>query len=176
MATQGSLVGATSFVMLLPESESAVLVVTNTMIPNDAADWIGQLLIETLLDGPIRDDYVHLASKSVDRALMNYEELGEQVEAGRKPGGPIRSLGDYVGSYIGFGGIFRIQVLEMEVGLEIRFQDANRRSTNCTTITAILLPGSCRGMIRFEEHDLSHSSRSCASLTSRPRKLKRFSL
>ena len=40
---QGSLVGATSFVMLLPETQSAVLVLTNTMALNDAADWIGQL-------------------------------------------------------------------------------------------------------------------------------------
>jgi CubicO group peptidase (beta-lactamase class C family) len=45
---QGSLVGATSFIMLLPETQSAVLVLTNTMAKNDAADWIGQLLIETL--------------------------------------------------------------------------------------------------------------------------------
>jgi CubicO group peptidase (beta-lactamase class C family) len=35
---QGSLVGATSFVMLLPETESAVVVLTNTMAFNDTAD------------------------------------------------------------------------------------------------------------------------------------------
>lgn len=39
---QGSPIGATSFVMMLPETESAVLVLTNTMALNDAADWIGQ--------------------------------------------------------------------------------------------------------------------------------------
>lgn len=66
---QGSLVGATSFVMMLPETQSAVLVSIKTMAINDAADWIGQLLVETLLDSPVRNDYVHLASMSADRAL-----------------------------------------------------------------------------------------------------------
>ncbi|KAJ1669419.1 hypothetical protein EV182_008773, partial [Spiromyces aspiralis] len=80
---QGSLVGATSFVMMLPETESAVLVLTNTMAPNDAADWIGQLLVETLLDSPVRNDYVRLASESADRALKLYEELGQKIAEGR---------------------------------------------------------------------------------------------
>ncbi|KAL9093885.1 MAG: hypothetical protein Q9165_003808 [Trypethelium subeluteriae] len=119
---QGSLVGATSFVMLLPETESAVLVLTNTMAFNDAADWIGQLLVETLLDSPVRNDYVHLASASSDRALKRYTELSQEVEKGREFEEPDRPLSDYVGSYVGFGGVFRIEVAESENGLEMLFQ------------------------------------------------------
>ncbi|KPM45233.1 hypothetical protein AK830_g1344 [Neonectria ditissima] len=119
---QGSLVGATSFVMMLPETESAVVVLTNTMALNDAADWIGQLLVETLLDAPIRNDYVALASLSADRALKKYEELTQNVNEGRESDGIIRDLRDYVGRYVGFGGIFHIDVVNSEKGLEILFQ------------------------------------------------------
>ncbi|KAK7419778.1 hypothetical protein QQX98_003150 [Neonectria punicea] len=119
---QGSLVGVTSFVMMLPETESAVVVLTNTMAKNDAADWIGQLLIETLLDSPVRHDYVHLASKSVDRAQEKFAEVNRRVQEGRKPGGPIRALSDYVGSFTGIGGVFCIEVKESKRGLEILFQ------------------------------------------------------
>lgn len=119
---QGSLVGATCFAMLLPETESAVLVLTNTMAFNDAADWIGQLLVEALLDSPVQHDYIHLASVSADRALTKYAELSQKVEEGRVSGGPDRLLSDYVGLYVGFGGIFRIEVVEGENGLEMLFQ------------------------------------------------------
>lgn len=119
---QGSLVGATSFVMMLPETESAVLILTNTMALNDAADWIGQLLVETLLDSPARHDYVHLASASADRALKKYAELSQEIEKGKKSKGPNRPLSDYVGSYVGFGGVFRIEVVETMNGLGMLFQ------------------------------------------------------
>ncbi|KAM7183967.1 Beta-lactamase/transpeptidase-like protein [Naviculisporaceae sp. PSN 640] len=116
---QGSLVGATSFVMMLPETQSAVLVLTNTMAPNDAADWIGQLLVETFLDSPVRNDYVHLASVSAARALEKYAELGKVIEKGRVSGGPTRGLNEYLGSYVGFGGLFRIDVRLQEGGQDL---------------------------------------------------------
>ncbi|KAK4139709.1 beta-lactamase/transpeptidase-like protein [Dichotomopilus funicola] len=125
---QGSLVGATSFVMMFPETESAVLVLTNTMALNDAADWIGQLLVETLLDSPIRNYYVGFASESAEQALKLYAKLGRKVKAGRAPQGPGRPLSNYVGLYVGFAGFFCIEVLNDDNGLEILFQ--GRQSQN----------------------------------------------
>ncbi|KAJ1677791.1 hypothetical protein EV182_005430 [Spiromyces aspiralis] len=119
---QGVIIGATSFVMMLPETESAVLVLTNTTALNDAADWIGQLLVETLLDSPVRNDYVRLASESADRALKLYEKLGQKVAEGRTSSGSHRPLSDYVGSYVGCAGVLRIEVVEGENGLEMMFQ------------------------------------------------------
>lgn len=119
---QGSLVGVTSFVMLLPETRSAVLVLTNTMAKHDAADWIGQLLVETLLDSHIRNDYASLARTSADRALEKYEELTNKVEEGRTAHGPARKLDAYAGKYVSFGGLFCIEVREGMTGLEILFQ------------------------------------------------------
>jgi CubicO group peptidase (beta-lactamase class C family) len=119
---QGSLVGDTSFVMLLPETESAVVVLTNSMALNNAADWIGQLLVEKLLDSPIRHDYVHLASLSAKRAVEKYEELTNELEAGKEPSKPPKDLAKYAGSYVGVGGVFLIDVALVEGSLELRLQ------------------------------------------------------
>ena len=78
-----SRLGATSFIMTLPETESALLILTNTMAFNDAVGWIGQRSVTTLLDSPVRHNYVHLASVSTDHALQRYAELGQRVENGR---------------------------------------------------------------------------------------------
>lgn len=119
---QGSLVGSTSFVMLLPETESAVIVLTNTMALNDAADWIGQLLVEKLLDSPIRNDYVHLASLSSKKTIERYQKLTDELEAGKNLSNPPKDLGKYAGSYVGLDGVFLIDVAVVEGSLEIRFQ------------------------------------------------------
>ncbi|KAI1179039.1 beta-lactamase/transpeptidase-like protein [Nemania sp. FL0916] len=119
---QGSLVGATSFIMILPETESAVIVLSNTMSANDASDWIGQMLVEALLHSPSRNDYVQLAAQSVDTALKKYADLDRLIEEGRQVGGPRRDLNAYVGSYVGFGSVFRITVVESNGDLAMLFQ------------------------------------------------------
>ncbi|KAI0534300.1 beta-lactamase/transpeptidase-like protein [Xylaria digitata] len=117
-----NLVGTTSFVTTLSDTESAVVVLGNTMSPNDAPDWIGQMLVETLLNSPCRNDYVRLASQSVDRALTKYVELSQQIEEGRQTGGPERALKDYVGPCLGFGGVYCIKVIESGWELVMLFQ------------------------------------------------------
>ncbi|ORX98936.1 hypothetical protein BCR34DRAFT_606757 [Clohesyomyces aquaticus] len=108
--------------MLLPETQSAVLVPTNTMAKNDAADWIGQLLVEILLDSPVRNDYEKPATVISMRAVEKYKELEINVEEGRSGAHPFRKLSEYIGKYVGFGGIFSIEIVEGEKGLEILFQ------------------------------------------------------
>ena len=119
---QGSLVGVISFTMLLPETSSAVVVLSNSMGLNDVSDWIGQLLIETLVESPVRNDYSYLATLSASGALEKYEELEKEVEGGREAGGSKRDWNDYVGSYIGFSGLFGIDIRNKEDILERLFQ------------------------------------------------------
>ncbi|KAK4163851.1 beta-lactamase/transpeptidase-like protein [Cladorrhinum sp. PSN259] len=125
---QGSLVGASHFVMLLPETESAVIVLTNTTTRNDAAHWIGQLLVETLLakendSQPRTNDYVRLAVESVSKARKKYEELTQDVQIGAVSGGPKRKLKEYVGMYVGIAGSFALEiVLDDDGKLEMRMQ------------------------------------------------------
>ncbi|KAL8657088.1 MAG: hypothetical protein Q9226_002263 [Calogaya cf. arnoldii] len=62
---QGSIVPYLSSAHLLPDTNTAIVVLTNSMANNDAAVWIGQLLLETVLDNPDRNDYVAIAKGSV---------------------------------------------------------------------------------------------------------------
>jgi CubicO group peptidase (beta-lactamase class C family) len=119
---QGSLVGDTSFVMLLPETESAVVVLTNSMALNDAADWIGQLLVEKLLASPKRNDYAQLASLSAKRAIEKYEKLTNELEAGKDLSKLPKDLGKYAGSYVGVGGVLLIDIAVVEDSLQLRLQ------------------------------------------------------
>ncbi|KAL9631763.1 MAG: hypothetical protein Q9164_005715 [Protoblastenia rupestris] len=47
---QGSMVDYKFSIFLNPSTLSAILVLTNSIILNDAADWVGQLILEALLD------------------------------------------------------------------------------------------------------------------------------
>lgn len=60
---QGSLPGSLTFVALLPEIETVIIVLTNSLALNDTADWIGQLIIEELLEvsSDMKNDFVTLA-------------------------------------------------------------------------------------------------------------------
>lgn len=51
---------------LIPEIHSGVVVLTNSITNNDAADWIGELLLETLLDNPDKNDYLNIARPSAE--------------------------------------------------------------------------------------------------------------
>ncbi|KAL7947296.1 beta-lactamase/transpeptidase-like protein [Trichoderma barbatum] len=87
------------FVALLPEYEAAAIVLSNTVTGNDATDWIGQLLIQTLLDNPWRNNYPFLASVSALNARQKYFEVAEKIKQDGQPGGCKRALDQYRGLY-----------------------------------------------------------------------------
>jgi hypothetical protein len=62
---QGSLPGALAAVILIPDTESAIVILTNSLSLNDTPDWIGQLILEEVLDVPERNDYIRAAESSV---------------------------------------------------------------------------------------------------------------
>jgi hypothetical protein len=57
-------VGLFSSVHILPESGTIVVVLANAITKNDTPGWIGQLLVEHLLDYRERNDYVALTKES----------------------------------------------------------------------------------------------------------------
>ncbi|UKZ81228.1 hypothetical protein TrVFT333_009000 [Trichoderma virens FT-333] len=92
---QGMYDCANAFVALLPEYEAAVIVLGNTTTGSDTADWIGQHLIQALLDSPCKNDYPFLASMSALNARQKYWELVAKLEQGRQTKGPQRPLDQY---------------------------------------------------------------------------------
>jgi len=66
---QGSYPGFLSSVFLIPEHEIAIVVLPNSLAFNDAADWLGQLVLEYALDTPNKTGFVGLAEQSKDATL-----------------------------------------------------------------------------------------------------------
>ena len=96
---QGSIGGALGFVALFPETDSVVVVLANALALNDAADWIGQFLVELLFDVSEKNDYHQWAVKSAESARAWYGGVKDQLEAGLEKGSKPKSLSRYVGRY-----------------------------------------------------------------------------
>ncbi|KAM0256226.1 hypothetical protein ACHAQJ_005097 [Trichoderma viride] len=118
---QGMQHGANSFVAVLPKYKAAVIVLTNTTTANDAADWIGQLLLQTLLNSPLRNNYSFLAQVTVDSAHQRHEEIVEKVEKGRQSWCPKLCLGRFEGLYRSNSGSFYLTIGMKDGGLTVTF-------------------------------------------------------
>ena len=96
---QGSLIDFLSSIHLIPSSRTAIVVMTNSMSNNDAADWLGQLVLEAVLDNSDQNDYVKLAKDSVENSNSLWPQMAEELENSRIPNTPVRELSEYAGSY-----------------------------------------------------------------------------
>lgn len=109
---QGSLPGSLTFVGLLPETETVIVVLTNSLALNDAADWIGQLIIEEIVNVPseLRTKFIGLAEAAVTENLKWYPRVVDELEKGRKAGTSPKPLTEYVGTYWDDLHIFKVEV------------------------------------------------------------------
>ncbi|KAH6630928.1 beta-lactamase/transpeptidase-like protein [Chaetomium sp. MPI-SDFR-AT-0129] len=98
---QGSLPGALALNMLLPDTESAIVITSNALALNDVPDWVGQMVLEEFLEVPAseRNDYLAAAKTSVATNLQWYPDLVEELQQARKNGTSARSPSAYVGTY-----------------------------------------------------------------------------
>jgi hypothetical protein len=70
--------GALSSVYLLPGTQAAVIVLSNTLALCDAPDWIAQHVVEVILDSPKRNDFVDLADKAAKNSLSHHPKHSEE--------------------------------------------------------------------------------------------------
>lgn len=118
---QGTLPGALAVVMLLPDSESVILVMSNCLSLTDVPDWVSQMILEELIGVPPCDrvDFWHYAEVSVATNLLWYERLvgslkQELEEAGTMD--PHKELSLYEGTYVDASGIFK-NIVTLEDGV-----------------------------------------------------------
>lgn len=95
----GSMVGAMTSALLFPESETAVIVLTNTLGLSDTADTVTQLLVETIFDMPQKHDFVDVTRKIRDLELQSMVKVAEELEKNRNQGTKPRPLQEYTGRY-----------------------------------------------------------------------------
>ena len=120
---QGSYPGYLSAVFMIPEDEIVIVVLTNSLPLNDAADWLGQPVLEYVLDIPNKTDFVSLPQESVHNNLKAYAELDDFI-ASIKPRDPDHPLEAYAGDYFNPPGNFAIRVTEADGKLQLHFQEA----------------------------------------------------
>jgi low affinity Fe/Cu permease len=91
---QGSLISFLTSVYMLPDTKTAIVVLTNSMAINNVADWIGELILETVLDNPEKNDYLSIARQTA----KEYARMAEELERRRQKGTRHRPLDEYVGA------------------------------------------------------------------------------
>ncbi|KAK5991154.1 Protein flp-like protein [Cladobotryum mycophilum] len=125
---QGSTVGYYTFVALFPDSDSAVVVLTNSIAVSDAADWIARVIIKALLNLKDKNNYVKLAKKGNKRAVGNYKEMNQRIAKLRLRHCLKRrshDLSSFVGTYNSRTKPFHIEIIRPDdttSELEFRFQ------------------------------------------------------
>lgn len=119
---QGSANSFLTAVYLLPETQSGVVILTNSMSKNDAADWLGELYLEVLLDNPLKNDYVRLAQNSAQASLGLWPAMVKELAENQIPNTPVRPFSDYVGKYYNVIGDYHLEIFVQDGTLNLRFQ------------------------------------------------------
>lgn len=110
IAHYGSMPGSYSGVNLFPESESVIVVLINSTPRCDLADWMTQLLMQTLFDFPQKHEYVQWVRETVDAELRWYAQTLEQMSIDRQIGTSPGDLNEYVGEYHNSANTFSISI------------------------------------------------------------------
>ena len=115
---QGSMPGVLSSAILLPRTESAIVVLTNSLALTDVADWVGQLVLEELLGvpEPARPDLIRFAEMTIEQNLQWYPSTIKQLEEERVHGTSPKDLRQFVGTHWDDVRVFKI-VVTLEDGI-----------------------------------------------------------
>ena len=112
----GNSAASQNWVILLPKTQSAVVVLTNTMANCDAANLIACMLLEVLLDSPQKHDYEELSRIGSKRGVEQWRDLHDYLEKMRIPGTHPKPLIPYTGKYWNHVGNWHIEVYLEEGG------------------------------------------------------------
>ncbi|KIW70018.1 hypothetical protein PV04_02329 [Phialophora macrospora] len=118
----GSMPGFLSCAIIVPELEYVVVVLVNALAISDTADWVGQLLLQTILDSKTKNDYVHIAKESVKSALSFYGQVEADLARERVEGTSPRPLQEYCGTYWNLIENLRLVISEANGALHLSFQ------------------------------------------------------
>ena len=120
---QGCMPGNLAFIVLIPETRGAVLVLTNSSALNDTADWLGQLYLEAYLGVIKKNDYLALAKETAANALKWYPRLVDELERTRIPNTRSREYADYTGTFYNDARTMMIKIfLDPDGSLQLSFQ------------------------------------------------------
>ncbi|XXH02014.1 hypothetical protein Hte_008379 [Hypoxylon texense] len=119
---QGSNMCSLHFVALLPDTHTAVLVLSNGLANNDVSEWIGELLLETVIDSPEKNDYLELAKVSAKNSTARWPKIKADLDKERIPGTSPLPLASYVGQFYNKNKVLMIEIRHEDKQLQICFQ------------------------------------------------------
>ncbi|KAK3375820.1 beta-lactamase/transpeptidase-like protein [Lasiosphaeria ovina] len=125
----GNSAASQNWAILLPETQSAIVVLTNTMANCDAANLIGSMLLETLLDSPQKNDYEELSRIASNAGIEQWRTLHASLEKKRIIGTHPKPLASYTGKYWNHVGNFYFEVFLDECG-SVAFAFQGDRTTS----------------------------------------------
>lgn len=120
---QGTLTGAFSTVILFPETQSGIIVLTNSVPLGGSDDWIGQLITETLFDSPEKNDYRIISKKTAGSQRAWHDRVLSQLPSPNGVGDQARPLSQYIGKYYNKAKTLLIHIIEEDGSLVMNFQD-----------------------------------------------------
>lgn len=115
----GSLPGAFCSVYLLPDSDTVIVVLSNSLGTTDAPDWIGQLLVESIVGETDPHDFIDITRRTRDIHLTNYPQLKRRMDEEQLPESPMKPLQAYAGRYKNSIGTFVIDIAVNGDGLRM---------------------------------------------------------
>lgn len=104
---------------LLPDTQSAIVVLGNSFDLTDTPDWTSQILLEALLDAPEPNDFRLYAEKTAGNAPSHYRPTVEQLAKEQMLGTKHRPLEEYCGRYYNQMGNFFLEISLHESGLKM---------------------------------------------------------
>lgn len=122
IAHYGSMPGSFAGVNLFPETESAIVVLTNTTPLCDLSDWMTQLLTQTLFDFPEKVDLVPWVKRTAEAELGWYARTTVEMKRNRNSEPPTRDLSKYVGIFVNKAETFFIEIVQRGDKLLLLFE------------------------------------------------------
>lgn len=127
----GATVGYYSPVFLFPESQSAIVVLTNSIPLTDAPDNLGQAVAQALFGFHDPIDFVELTKMVKGRLLDQHKDMASEISRKKGPDAPNRALDEYIGKYVNELGNFVLTIEKHDVDgsvLQLSFQGLKSQS------------------------------------------------
>ncbi|MCJ1460972.1 hypothetical protein MMC28_011354 [Mycoblastus sanguinarius] len=119
----GNMPGFSGSTFLIPSSESAVVVLTNSLAFVDPTDFVGQLAISLLLGEQPSEIFPDLCKAGRSASLASYDTLSAQLAKQKSTRPPLFPLSAYEGDYINAADNFVLSITGYKEGLLMTVQN-----------------------------------------------------
>ncbi|TPX12368.1 uncharacterized protein E0L32_007015 [Thyridium curvatum] len=121
----GNMPGYISSVHLVPSTHTAIVILGNTLSFADLPDYVGGLILNTILGSDDKVDFVSLVRECKASSINGPLRTAAQLESERKEGTSHKPLDAYVGRYSNAMGnlVLAVSVSEDGDGLRMRLND-----------------------------------------------------